>query len=84
MKKGKGEQNGYCFVQKNIDEQGHDLKQFARNALRIEGEIYRPPGFCLEIWGKDNAAEFGVERKLHIFFRGNKHEPHAKFLYTKN
>lgn len=56
---------------------GHGLKQFARNALRIEGEIYRPPGFCLEIWGKDNAAEFGVERKLHIFFRGNKHEPHA-------
>ncbi|MFC5542676.1 hypothetical protein ACFPOH_13265 [Ureibacillus suwonensis] len=60
---GKGEQSSYCFVQKNIYEQRY-LKQFARNALRIEGEIYRPPGFCLEIWGKDNAAEFGVGRKL--------------------
>jgi len=45
------------------------LKQFARNALRIEGENYRPPGFCLEIWGKDNAAEFGVEQNF-IFFYG--------------
>ena len=65
---GRGEQSGYCFVQKNIDEQ-RCLKQFARNALRIEGEIYRPPGFCLEIWGKDNAAEFGLEQNF-IFFYG--------------